>query len=116
MFNLQGKRLFLTGYYQASFYSLSSWSAAGCGTTDIIQKNSVEASSKGYIPVSGTVVQYGEQYYVPQQPPQVPFAREPPVYTEERQFQSQEYEESRYYPPPYDYIERKSPSAPPEGQ
>lgn len=66
--------------------------------------------------MSGTVVQYGEQYYVHQQPPQVQFAREPPVYTEERQFQSQEYEESRYYPPPYDYIERKSPSAPPEGQ
>ena len=34
-------------------------------------------------------------------------AREPPVYTEERQFQSQQYEESRYYPPPDDYIERK---------
>ena len=79
-------------------------------------RKSVEASSKGYIPVTGTVVQYGEQYYVPQQPPQVPFAREPPVYTEERQSQSQQYEESRYYPPPYDYIERKAPSAPPEGQ
>ena len=61
----------------------------------------------------GTVVTYGDEYYIHQQPPQVPFAREPPHFTTPPEYESQQHESSKYYPPPYNYIER-TPSAPPE--
>ena len=70
----------------------------------------------GYVPMPGTMVAHGDKFIVYQQPPQVPFAREPPQYSDVRQFESQQQRDSSFYPPPYDYIERRTPSAPPEGQ
>ena len=79
---------------------------------------SVEAKNckLGYMPIPGAMVAYGDEYYIHQQPPQVPFAREPPKYAEAREFEfQQQHESSRYYPPPYNFIERRTPTAPPEG-
>ncbi|XP_020611561.1 uncharacterized protein LOC110050037 [Orbicella faveolata] len=75
---------------------------------------SIESAKLGYVSVPGTVVTYGDEYYIHQQPPQVPFAREPPHFTTPLESESQQHESSRYYPPPFNYIERRTPSAPPE--
>ena len=78
-------------------------------------KESIESAKLGYVPVPGTVITYGDEYYIHQQPPQVPFAREPPHFTKPLEYESQQqHDSSRYYPPPYNYIERRTPSAPPE--
>lgn len=78
------------------------------------RQHSKESTEGRYVPLPGAFVKYGDEYYIPQQPPQVPFAREPPHFTETREFESQQYDSSRFYPPPYNFIER-TPSAPPEG-
>ena len=77
-------------------------------------EESIQSARLGYVPVPGTVVTYGDEYYIHQQPPQVPFAREPPHFTTPLEYESQQQESSRYHPPPYNYIERRTPSAPPE--
>lgn len=77
-------------------------------------RESIEASKLGYIPVPGAFVTYGDEYYIHQQPPQVPFAREPPHFSETKEFESQQGDSSRFHPPPYNFIER-TPSAPPAG-
>lgn len=79
-------------------------------------RESIEArnSKLGYVTLPSTFVTYGDEYYIHQQPPPVPFAREPPHFNEGREFESQQYASSQYYPPPYNFMERTpSPSAPP---
>lgn len=77
-------------------------------------RESIESVKLGYIPVPGAVVTYGDEYYIHQQPRQEPFAREPPQFKAALEYEAQQHESSRYYPPPYNFIERRTPSAPPD--
>lgn len=77
-------------------------------------RESIESAKLGYIPVPGAVVTYGDEYYIHQQPRQEPLVREPPQFKAALEYEAQQHESSRYYPPPYNFIERRTPSAPPE--
>ena len=79
-------------------------------------EESIEARNLklGYVTLPRTFVTYGDEYFIHQQPAPVPFAREPPHFSEGREFESQQYASSQYYPPPYNFMERTPIAPPPE--
>ncbi|RMX45003.1 hypothetical protein pdam_00021499, partial [Pocillopora damicornis] len=71
-------------------------------------RESIESAKLGYVPVPGTVMTYGDEYFIHQQPRQAPLVREPPQFKAALEYAAQQHESSRYYPPPYNYIERRT--------